>query len=373
MNFDSLSQYLLKYARENAIPAFDCSVYREHEEVFRLSHGHSDREGEIPVSPQDGYWLYSVSNIAAAAAFLQMTERGILNEDKPVAFYLPEYSKMTYCNGRERTRCRKRLKIWHLISMQGGYEYTVSQKLSDYIASHPNAGLQELAGQLSKDPLRFEPGEHFAAGWCMDVLGAVMEAACGESLGQWMCAELFEPLGMENTGFHPNEDQASRISAQYSMTVSGEIMPECCDKNLFIPLPNFESAGEGLCSTVNDFSLLADALACGGVGKNGKRILSEESVKRFSKNLLGKIQLADFFRMYRRSGYGFGYGVHTCISDLNYEPKGSFGRDGAAGAHVLIDPTNKLSLVYFQHVLDMEFLPSEIFPVVDRLLYESLK
>lgn len=373
MNFYKLAEYLLKYAESNAIPAIDCSVYREHEEVFRLSCGHSDREGKIPVSPQDEYWIYSVSSIAAATVFLQMTERKILEENYPVAYYLPKFAKLTYCNGRERTKCRKTLKIRHLISMQGGYGYTVSQKLSDYIASNPNADLQELAAQFAKEPLRFEPGEHFALGWCMDVLGAAMEAACGKSLEQWLREELFEPLGMENTGFHPDEEQTSRISAQYSMTVSGEIMPECCDKNLFITMPNFDSAGAGLCSTVNDYILLADALACGGVGKNGKRILSEESVKRFSKNLLEKTQLADFRRISRRPGYGYGYGVRTCISELNFEPKGTFGRDGEAGAHVLIDPVNKLSLVYFQHVLDMEFLHAEIFPVMDRFLYEGLK
>ena len=373
MNFDKLSQYLLKYAESNAIPAFDCSVCREHEEIFRLSFGHSDREGRVPVSPQDGYWIYSVSSISTATAFLQMTERGLLKENCPLANYLPEFSRLTYCNGRERTKCRKTLKVRHLVSMQGGYQYNVSQKLSDYIVSHPNAELRELAAQFAKEPLRFEPGEHFAPGWCIDVLGAAMKTACGKSLERWLREELCDPLGMENTTFHPNPEQFSRLSAQYSMTASGMVMDESNESHFCSLTPGYESAGAGLYSTVTDYSLLADALACGGVGKSGKRILSEESVKRLSKNLLEKTQLDDFRRVSCRPGYGFGYGVHTCISELNYEPKGTFGRDGEAGAHVLIDPSNKLSMVYFQHVLDMEFLHAEIFPVMDRLLYEGLK
>ena len=48
---------------------------------------------------------------------------------------------------------------------------------------------------------------------------------------------------------------------------------------------------------------------------------------------------------------------------------GTFGWDGAAGAHILIDPENELSMVYLQHVLDMEFLYDQVFPEMDRLVY----
>ena len=49
-----------------------------------------------------------------------------------------------------------------------------------------------------------------------------------------------------------------------------------------------------------------------------------------------------------------------------------FGWDGAAGAHILIDPSRELSLVYFQQVLDMEILYDHVFDKLDALLYQAL-
>ena len=48
----------------------------------------------------------------------------------------------------------------------------------------------------------------------------------------------------------------------------------------------YQSGGAGLLSTVDDFILLTDALANGGVGKNSARILSRASVELLSSPAL---------------------------------------------------------------------------------------
>ena len=52
-------------------------------------------------------------------------------------------------------------------------------------------------------------------------------------------------------------------------------------------------------------------------------------------------------------GYGYGYAVRTHYDralSTSLSAIGEFGWDGAAGALSLVDPKNKLSLVYFQEV-----------------------
>ena len=56
----------------------------------------------------------------------------------------------------------------------------------------------------------------------------------------------------------------------------------------------YQSGGAGLLSTVSDFVLLTDALANGGVGKNGARILSRAAVELLSSPALTPEQSRSF-------------------------------------------------------------------------------
>ena len=133
---------------------------------------------------------------------------------------------------------------------------------------------------------------------------------------------------------------------------------------------DYESGGAGLTSCTEDYALFLDALACDGVGKSGKRILSEESVKMMSTNQLNEKQLEDFYVL--RRGYGYGMGVRTHmkpeLSGSN-SPIGEFGWDGAAGAFSMVDRKNKISLTYFQEIHGWDIKIQE---EMRNILYECL-
>ena len=370
MNFSFLSDYLDKFLTDFSVPAAECTVYRDHNELFRYTAGWVDAEKRGKPNGDTLFWMYSATKVCTAAAAMQMLERGLLHEDEPVSRYLPEFAELIIEKKSGYEKSTRPLLIKHLLSMQGGFDYELGSELREYIASHPKANTRSVVGKLALIPLSFEPGTHFQYSFCLDILGAVMEAASGMTLGEWMEKEIFTPLGMKNTSFAPKQKALDRLCVQYRMDENGKIFligPE----NFCRLTENFESAGGGLCSTVNDYLLLADALACEGVGKTGERILKSESIAKFGINLQGDEAMKDFKRRYQRPGYGYGYGVRCCISDDNPEPRGCFGWDGAAGAHVLIDPKNHLSLVYIQHVQDMEFIYDGIFPEMDRALYQG--
>lgn len=48
----------------------------------------------------------------------------------------------------------------------------------------------------------------------------------------------------------------------------------------------YESGGAGLTSCTEDYALFLDALACGGIGKNGNRILNSETIELMGINHL---------------------------------------------------------------------------------------
>ena len=115
--------------------------------------------------------------------------------------------------------------------------------------------------------------------------------------------------------------------------------------------PNNESAGSGLISSVDDYSRFADAMANGGVGKNGVRILKAETIDLMRTNQLPLLK-DPTFTCWTGPGYGYGLGVRTMVDNSagQRSPVGEFGWDGASGTFTLMDPTNKLSLFFAMHV-----------------------
>ena len=58
---------------------------------------------------------------------------------------------------------------------------------------------------------------------------------------------------------------------------------------------------------------------------------------------------------------------------MSKSPVGEFGWDGAAGAYVLIDTVNKVSIFYAQHVVGYPKAYHEIHPKIRDLAYEGME
>ena len=152
-------------------------------------------------------------------------------------------------------------------------------------------------------------------------------------------------------GVPKDKERLSRMAAHYRY--NAEIIPERrpleCVYNL---TDEYQSGGAGVVSSAEDYALFLDALANGGIGKSGNRILSTSTVELMRTNHLTVKQFEDFEKW--RSGYGYGLGVRTHIDKSlsgSLSPIGEFGWDGAAGAISMVDPSNKLSMTYFQQIL----------------------
>ena len=89
-------------------------------------------------------------------------------------------------------------------------------------------------------------------------------------------------------------------------------------------------------------------------------------------NQLSEVQMEDY-DWPQFAGYGYGLGVRTMVDPARggaNSPLGEFGWAGAAGAYLLIDPQNKISMFYVQHM--RESLESHIHPRLRNVLYGCL-
>ena len=156
---------------------------------------------------------------------------------------------------------------------------------------------------------------------------------------------------MKRIGFVIPDAERIDLVAQYSNKEGWGVVPRANDCE-FALSGKYESGGAGLYSTLEDYSIFADALANGGVGITGKRILKSETIDLIRTEQLKNFAVDTQFSCAAGIGYGYGLGVRTLIdkSDGQRSPIGEFGWDGAAGSYVMIDPDNKLSITFTMHV-----------------------
>lgn len=373
MDFTRLTAYV-DALPDAGIPGCDLVVYRDHAPVYRHMAGHRDAAGVEPVRGDETYCLYSCTKLFTTCAAMQLIERGLLSPDDPVSEYLPAYAHLTVREGDEVRPARRVMTVRHLMSMQSGLDYELdSPGIRAALARHGDQATttRQLVDAKAQDPLSFEPGTDFLYSLGHDVLAAVIEVVSGLRFSDYLRQNLFEPLGLETIGFAVKDMR--RQCAQFTRLEDGALKSVPCDANAYRLSPRYESGGAGLVSDAKDYIAFVDALACGGVGADGARILSPEMIQLWSANQLGPAARRSF-DLWNRKGYAYALGVRTRV-DMTLGGRGQlgeFGWDGAAGAWTMVDPHNRVSAFFAMHVLNFGEVYEVVHPTLRSLIYEGL-
>ena len=393
MDFSKLINCMEDLVQKYNTPGVDCMVYKNHKVIFRYFTGMSDIENNKKMSGDELYLIFSMSKMLTCTAALQLFEKGKYLMSDPLSKYLPEFEKMKistdeiYMEDASKITtgasfgqivkndwtgyAKNQITIKDLFTMSAGLDYVLNDDAITDAINEGKTSTRELVGAMSKKNLGFEPGTRFRYSLCHDVLGALIEVLSGDRLGEYMRKNIFEPLNMKNTffGVAKDEDKLSKMAARYTFNENRKPvrLPLECVFNL---TEDYESGGAGLTSCTEDYAIFLDTLACGGVSKNDKKILSSKTVKLMGTNPLKGKQCDDFYCL--RPGYGYGLGVRTHIDKEvsgSISPIGEFGWDGAAGAFSMVDPQNRISLTYFQHAQNWDV---KIQNKIRTALYESI-
>ena len=320
-------------------------------------------------------------------AVMREMEQGRLHLYDPAYLYLPEFEVMTVIN-REFTMAQwppkmpqkdepqhyaaHQIRIIDLMAMMAGMTYDTSSEAIKRVVAETNgkASTRELVAAMAEMPLALEPGTRWMYSLAHDVLAAVVEVTSGERFGEYLRKYVFEPAGADEIGFAMPE--GIKLTAQYTYDMGQKKIVPTSDKNVFILSDNYESGGAGLMGTASSYSRVIEALANGGLTKDGKRILSEASVRMFMRSVTsGRAQ--EEFEKGGKGPYSYGLGVRVKnAAEPGRSPVGEFGWDGAAGAYTLIDPINRVSIFYAQHVLNFIWVYTEVHPALRDLVYEGL-
>lgn len=340
-------------------------VHHHGREVLYAQAGYADREKQLPMRRDSLFRMYSQTKPVTAAAVMLLVERGVIDLMEPVETYLPGFRNQKVVQGGELVPAKRPASVLDLLGMSAGLCYEgedVAGKASSVLIGELNRRLDsdnpmttvELANRIGELPLAFHPGERMRYSLCADVLGAVVEVADGRSLSQFLREELFEPLGMQDTGFFIPEEKLPRLCTCYEHTDAGlkAVSPVHLGLRVTTEEPAFQSGGAGLYSTIDDYMAFATMLLNMGQWQ-GRQILSPQSVRYMTTP---QHPYDDrFIPWHGLEGYAYGklmrQGVAPGEGNLFIRP-GEYGWDGWLGTYFANFPQEDMTILMMTQLVN---------------------
>lgn len=323
--------------------------------------------------PDSLYRAYSLTKPVTSVAAVLLIEDGVLGLDEPIATYLPAFAEMevlvdpnTFGDTRPATA---QITIRHLLTHTAGLGYSlIPSGLSETYAEagvvpglrlpHPLAptygaepdDLRAFADRVATLPLRVDPGVewHYSIGH--DVLAAVIEEVAGQSFETVLETRIFQPLGMEDTGFVVAPADLDRLTTNYARLNGETVVHDTPENSAWSAQPSFASGGAGLVTTPQDYLRFMSAMANGGQ-LDGAQVLPEAAVRLATSDLLPDGVTFDGFGAFSSTGQGFGAGGRVWTRPHGGEPEGTFGFASAASSISTAIPDNGTAMVMMTQML----------------------
>jgi CubicO group peptidase (beta-lactamase class C family) len=317
------------------------------------AHGSMDIEANRPMTKDTIFRIFSMSKPVAGVAIMMLVEQGKVRLNDPVSKFIPEFKGIKVAVAEERPAGTPPAATQRYYTIPSSREITIQDLLTHISglgsgsanAAETRKQLDGLAGstlasmtpKYAAIPLEFQPGSRWSysalAGF--DTLGRVVEIASGSTFDQFLKENLFGPLGMKTTEFHPGDENWPRVATAYHR--ADGTLQKVENPNRLQSKTYYSGAG-GLVSTAEDYAQFGMMLAAGGQW-NGKRLLSPKTV-----DLISSAFVSDSFQG-RQPGRGYGLSVQVVTDPIRAGYRmsvGSFGWDGAYGTHFWVDPKEKI-------------------------------
>lgn len=379
---NAITPALQAYVDKGQLAGAAALVWRDGQLTQTACVGWRDLDARAPLTRDTIFRIASMSKPVTSVAALMLVEEGRIALDEPIARHAPEFAEMRVLRSAdgpldETDPAVRPITFEDLLTHRSGLTYggvhtgpitpAYAAALGGDIDSHvaPDAWIADLAAL----PLIDQPGASFHYSCSTDLLGLLVARIEGAPLGEVLRRRIFDPLGMKDTGFLVPRDQRHRRSAMYGFNEAGRLEQRltAAGQPFLAERPDdmaFESGGQGLWSTLDDYLAFA-RLFVGGGAVDGARLLRPETMAAMMTNRLTDDQRAraEMLGMPVFTHHGFGLGVAVVLDPDNAAAirckggVGTVGWPGAYGGWWQADPTDGTVMVFLAHnLLELERL-----------------
>ncbi|HEX6354942.1 serine hydrolase domain-containing protein [Actinophytocola sp.] len=350
------------FAERGEIGASVC-VLVDGEPVVDLWGGVVERGGDRPWEEDTVSVVFSTTKGVTALCAHILASRGQLDLAAPVATYWPEFAK----SGKEG------VTVGMLLSHRAGVPVVTTP-----LADGAFFDWDGMVAALEAEPPVWEPGSRhgyhaFTFGW---LVGEVVRRVSGQSLGQFVRAEIAEPLGLDLWLGLP-EDVEPRVATMgpadprpddepSKLSVVAATEPQSLQGQLMLNTGGYlmgafnsraahvaEMGAVGAITNARAIAGMYAPLACGGA-LGGVRLVDAAALARMSTTVSAGQDAVAFANS--RYTYGFVPSI-----DNRHEPPGlrdsmilsadAFGHPGLGGGVGFASPANRLSFGYTMNAM----------------------
>ena len=386
-NFADVRAAMQRYVDQDILAGVSWSVLRGHDVLDQQCLGFAEREANIALRPDHIFRAFSNTKIFVTCAVMLLMEQGRIGLDDAVETFLPQLgSRKVLKAGAEGLAdvepARSPITIRQLLTHTAGLSYGLFDPGSVLFKAYneakilnPLTPLTDMIDKLADLPLNYHPGTSWEYSVATDVLGRVVEVVSGKPLDAFFKANIYDPLGMTDTGFFVPETRLDRLVAYYRgadvldptkpglFRIDDKPYPQAYRR----PFPRL-SGGGGLVTTMPDMLALVRALLPGP-----GMLLKPDTVRQMMTNQLPQGQTIRFATLGPIPGKGFGLGGAVTYAPMPFDPpnsNGEFQWGGVAGTHWWICPeANTAGVLMAQR--EMAFWHPFFFEF-KRLAYEAV-
>jgi CubicO group peptidase (beta-lactamase class C family) len=346
-------------------------VWRPGHTVQTATGGTRDLQSRLPVERDTIFRIASMTKPVTAVAALMLLDEGRFDVDDPITVCAPELARMRVLRDPEgpldqTDDAARPITFRDLLTHRSGLTYPEFQRgpigraLGETLGPTIDNRLtpDEWIARLATMPLIDQPGAQFDYGLSSDLLGFLIARLEGAPLGEVLARRIFTPLGMRDTGFIVPREKRHRRAGLCGFDGEGRLttLSALPSRHALDERPDemtFESGGQGLWSTLDDYLAFARML----IG-DGPHLLRSQTLAMMTSNQLTPEQRANA-RMLGRpifaTGHGYGMGVAVVMEPEKADTlrcrggTGTIGWPGAYGGWWQADPTNRSVLIFLAH------------------------
>ena len=375
----ALTTFLKSATDRGDVPGVAVAVVDKNGVLYNEAFGTSSTLKNTPMAKDTIFNMASMTKPVTSAAIMMLVDERKLTLDDDVAKYLPKWkdplviSKFNEADATYETRPAKRpITIRHLLTHTSGIGYGFSSPMLAKIIEKTKKNELDL-------PLLFDPGESWAYGASTRVLGHVVEAVSGQKIDVFLQARILGPLGMNDTSYLVPAAKYPRVVAVNARNAGGKFE----ERPMPATLPATVQGDGGLYGTAGDYGLFLRMLLNRGT-LNGKRILSEQSVKTMLEPSTGAVvvkeQQSSNPSLSRNFPVGagkdkWGLGFQLAADKLpNRRSPGSGTWAGIFNTHFFIDPSREVGVIVMMQTLPFyDEASMKVYAGVEEAVYKNLK